>query len=160
MPSPEWMNTGRPAPSDWLGGGENVRGRDMTSLHHAAETFVGCLVMDGVLERHPGLKGAVVGLGAGWVPSMLARLDWATDIWKRAEPDLAARGSAASRIASPAAMRRRWTSSTPGISRGCSRTEGPPRCHPGLARSAETGTQGAAPGGEARRPNRASTSRP
>jgi predicted TIM-barrel fold metal-dependent hydrolase len=88
--SPEWMNTGRPVPSDWLGGGENVRGKDMTSLHHGAETFVGCLVMDGVLERHPGLKGAVVELGAGWVPSMLARLDWATDIWKRSEPDLAA----------------------------------------------------------------------
>ncbi|HTU60141.1 MAG TPA: amidohydrolase family protein, partial [Polyangiales bacterium] len=30
---PQWMNTGRAVPTDWLGGGENVRGKDMTSLH-------------------------------------------------------------------------------------------------------------------------------
>jgi uncharacterized protein len=86
---PEWMNTGRPAPTDWLGGGENVRGKDMTALHHAPERFIGCLVLDGVLERHPNLRGGVIELGAGWVPQMLARLDWATDIWKRSEPELA-----------------------------------------------------------------------
>ena len=34
------MNTGRPIPTDWIGGGENVRGKDMIALHHAAETFV------------------------------------------------------------------------------------------------------------------------
>jgi predicted TIM-barrel fold metal-dependent hydrolase len=88
--APDWMNTGRPVPTDWLGGGENVRGKDMTSLHHAAETFIGVLVMDGVLERHPTLRGGVIELGAGWVPQMLKRLDWAVDIWKRSEPELAA----------------------------------------------------------------------
>jgi len=87
---PEWMNTGRKVPTDWLGGGENVRGKDMTSLHHAPETFLGTLVMDGVLERHPTLRGGAIELGAGWVPQMLTRLDWAVDIWKRSEPDLAA----------------------------------------------------------------------
>src|SRR6185312_8685634 len=46
---PAWMNTGRPVPTDWLGGGENVRGKDMTSLHHAVETFLGAMVLDGVL---------------------------------------------------------------------------------------------------------------
>src|SRR5215831_3159600 len=45
---PEWMNTGRPIPTDWLGTGENVRGKDMTSLHHLAETFIGAMVLDGV----------------------------------------------------------------------------------------------------------------
>ena len=85
-----WMNTGRDVPTDWLGGGENVRGKDMTSLHQAAETFVGCLVLDGVFERHPKLRGGVIELGAGWVPAMLRRLDWIADIWKKSEPDLAA----------------------------------------------------------------------
>ena len=85
----EWMNTGRPVPTDWLGGGENIRGKDMTSLHHAPERFIGCLVMDGVLERHPTLRGGVIELGAGWVPQMLARLDWAVDIWRKSEPELA-----------------------------------------------------------------------
>src|SRR5690349_5265023 len=84
------MNTGRPVPSDWLGGGENVRGKDMTSLHHNAETFIGTLVLDGVFERHPTLRGGAIELGAGWVPSMLKRLDWTADIWKKSEPDLRA----------------------------------------------------------------------
>lgn len=86
----QWMNTGRPVPTDWLGGGENVRGKDMTSLHHGAETFIGTLVLDGVLERHRELRGGVIELGAGWVPSMLTRLDWVADIWKKSEPELAA----------------------------------------------------------------------
>ncbi|MEM7338787.1 MAG: amidohydrolase family protein [Actinomycetota bacterium] len=87
---PHWMNTGREVPSDWLGGGENVRGKDMIALHHAAETFVGVLVLDGVLERHPALRMGVVELGAAWVPAMLRRLDQIAEIWKRSEPELAA----------------------------------------------------------------------
>jgi uncharacterized protein len=87
---PAWMNSGRAVPTDWLGGGENVRGKDMIGLHHAAEMFVGTLVLDGVLERHPNLRIGVVELGAGWVPAMLRRLDQIAEIWKRSEPDLAA----------------------------------------------------------------------
>ena len=87
---PEWMNTGRKVPTDWLGGGENIRGKDMTSLHHAPERFIGTLVLDGVLERHPTLRGGVIELGAGWVPQMITRLDWTVDIWRKSEPELAA----------------------------------------------------------------------
>lgn len=85
---PDWMNTGRGVPTDWQGGGENVRSKDMTSLHHNVETFIGALVLDGVFERHPGLRGAVVELGAGWVPSFVKRLDWSADIWSKSEPEL------------------------------------------------------------------------
>jgi predicted TIM-barrel fold metal-dependent hydrolase len=85
---PRWMNTGRPVPTDWLGGGENVRGKDMIALHHDAETFLGSLVLDGVFSRHPDLRGGVIELGAGWVPSLLARLDWISEIWRKSEPDL------------------------------------------------------------------------
>jgi len=85
-----WMNTGRKVPTDWLGGGENVRGKDMTSLHQPAETFIGTMVLDGVFERHPTLRGGVIELGAGWVPQMLTRLDWVVDIWRKSEPELAA----------------------------------------------------------------------
>jgi predicted TIM-barrel fold metal-dependent hydrolase len=87
---PAWMNTGRPIPTDWLGTGENVRGKDMTSLHQPAETFVGALVLDGVFERHPQLRGGVIELGAGWVPSMIQRLDWIAEIWRKSDPALAA----------------------------------------------------------------------
>lgn len=85
-----WMNTGRPPPGDWLGGGENVRAKDMTALHHNAEIFLGAMAFDGVFERHPKLKGAVVELGAGWVPAMLKRMDWTVDLWRKSEPELAA----------------------------------------------------------------------
>ncbi len=87
--APGWFNTGRAEPTDFMGAGESVRGKDMTSLHHAAETFLGTLVLDGVLERHPSLRGGAIELGAGWVPSMLTRLDWIADIWRRTEPELA-----------------------------------------------------------------------
>ena len=85
---PDWMNTGRPVPTDWLGGGENVRSKDMTSLHHNVETFLGAMVLDGVLERFPRLRGGAIELGAGWVPSFLKRLDWSAEIWRKSEPEL------------------------------------------------------------------------
>ena len=86
---PAWMDTGRPVPTDWRGGGENIRSKDMTALHHGAEIFLGSMVLDGVFERHPDLRGAVVELGAGWVPSFLRRLEWSADIWRKSEPELA-----------------------------------------------------------------------
>lgn len=86
---PAWINNGRPVPTDWLGGGENLRGKDMTVLHHAAETFISVLVFDGVFQRHEKLRGVVVELGCGWVPEMLVRLDWTHKNWQRSEPLLA-----------------------------------------------------------------------
>jgi predicted TIM-barrel fold metal-dependent hydrolase len=86
----EWMNTGRQVPTDWLGTGENVRGKDMTSLHHLAETFIVTMVLDGVFDRHRDLRGGVIELGAGYVPSMCRRLDWIAEIWRKSEPEIAA----------------------------------------------------------------------
>lgn len=86
---PAWMNNGRPVPTDWLGGGENLRGKDMTVLHQAAERFISVLVFDGVFQRHAKLKGIVVELGCGWVPEMLVRLDWTHKNWAKSEPLLA-----------------------------------------------------------------------
>jgi predicted TIM-barrel fold metal-dependent hydrolase len=85
-----WMENGRPLPTDWLGGAENVRGKDMMALHHDVETWLGCLVLDGVFDRHPALRGMVTELGAAFVPSMLGRLDYCVHAWKRSEPVLAA----------------------------------------------------------------------
>lgn len=85
---PEWMNTGRPVPSDWGGGGENVRGKDMAALHQSAERFLSVMILDGIFDRHPNLKGACVELGAGWVPQMLDRLDWVVDIWSKSDEAL------------------------------------------------------------------------
>ncbi len=80
-----WSNNGRKAVKDWMGGGENVRTKDAAVLHQPPETFLTMLVMDGVFERHPGLRGAAVELGAGWVPELLHRLDDITRIYARAD---------------------------------------------------------------------------
>ncbi len=83
-----WMNNGRAPTKDWMGGGENLRTKDIALLHEGPEQFLTMLVLDGVLERHPGLRGASVELGAGWVPELLRRLDWVVKIWSRTDANL------------------------------------------------------------------------
>ena len=83
-----WMNNGRPPTKDWLGGGENLRTKDVALLHEGPEQFLTMMVLDGVLERHKALRGAAVELGAGWVPEMLRRLDWVVKHWSRNDANL------------------------------------------------------------------------
>jgi len=83
-----WMNNGRAPTKDWMGGGENLRTKDIALLHEGPEQFLSMLVLDGVLERHPTLRGACVELGAGWVPELLRRLDWVVKIWGRTDANL------------------------------------------------------------------------
>jgi predicted TIM-barrel fold metal-dependent hydrolase len=85
-----WMNNGRPPTKDWLGGGENLRTKDIALLHEGPEQFLTMLILDGVLLRHPGLRGASVELGAGWVPELLRRLDWVVKHWSRSDANLQA----------------------------------------------------------------------
>ena len=85
-----WMNNGQTLPPDWMGGGENVRGKDFTVMHHAPERFLSALVLDGVFERFPELRGASVELGASWAPMLLERLDDLVAIFGRTEPALRA----------------------------------------------------------------------
>ena len=84
-----WANTGRAPTRDWMGGGENLRTKDAAVLHQGPETFLSMMVMDGVFERFPALRGASVELGAGWLPSMLVRLDWVAKHWGRVDANLA-----------------------------------------------------------------------
>lgn len=85
-----WMNNGRPPTKDWLGGGENLRTKDIALLHEGPEQFLTMMVLDGVLQRHPTLRGASVELGAGWVPELLRRLDWVVKHWSRNDANLQA----------------------------------------------------------------------
>ncbi len=84
-----WMNDGRPDRRTARGGAEVIGSKDLTVIHQAAQKFISVLVLDGVLERHPALRGAVIELGAGWVPDMIRRLDHAHAIWAKSEPFLA-----------------------------------------------------------------------
>ncbi len=81
-------NNGRPRPKDWLGGGENLRAKDFPVLHHSPERFLACMALDGVFERHPGLRGAAIELGATWVPGLLRNVDHALRSFSKFEPAL------------------------------------------------------------------------
>ena len=80
-----WSNNGRGAVKDWMGGGENVRTKDAAVMHQPPETFISMLLLDGIFDRHPNLRGAAVELGAGWVPELLKRLDWVSKIYGRVD---------------------------------------------------------------------------
>jgi predicted TIM-barrel fold metal-dependent hydrolase len=84
----EYMNNGRPAPKDFMGGGEVMRAKDYGIFHQPAETFLSVLVLDGVLDRFPTLRGAAIEFGASWVPGFLHRLENVVKGWGRAEPHL------------------------------------------------------------------------
>jgi uncharacterized protein len=84
-----WTNNGLPPVKDWMGGGENLRTKDAAMMHQAPEMFLSMLLIDGVFERFPKLRGACVELGAGWVPAMLVRLDWVAKIWGRTDSSVA-----------------------------------------------------------------------
>jgi uncharacterized protein len=79
-------NNGRPLPSDWLGGGENLRAKDLPVLHHSPEQFLASMVLDGTFERHPDLRAGAIELGASWVPGLLRNLDHAARTLGKREP--------------------------------------------------------------------------
>ena len=81
-----YHNNGRPAPSDWLGGGENLRSRDFHAVAHATQNFLAAMILDGVFERHERLRCGVIELGGTWVPGFLRLLDHAARSFRRTEP--------------------------------------------------------------------------
>lgn len=87
--SKAWHKNGRPRPVDLHGGGENLRAKDLPAVHHTAEIFLTCMVLDGVFERFPALRCGVIEMGASWVPSLMARLDYAHRSFRKTEPMLA-----------------------------------------------------------------------
>ena len=80
-----YHNNGRPAPTDWLGGGENLRAKDWPASAHAAQNFLTALTLDGVFERHPALRCGVIELGGTWMPGFLQLLDQAAHQFRRHE---------------------------------------------------------------------------
>lgn len=85
---PAFHDNGRPV-SDFLGGGENIRAKDYMAIHQAPEQFLSALVLDGILEKFPGLRGGCIEQGAMWVVPWLRRLDIAQRTFSRTEPTLA-----------------------------------------------------------------------
>jgi predicted TIM-barrel fold metal-dependent hydrolase len=82
---PGFHDNGRPV-SDFLGGGENVRAKDFMAIHHRPEIFWAAMVLDGIFDLFPGLRGASVEEGAIWVVPWIRRLDRAVQFGKTEAP--------------------------------------------------------------------------
>jgi predicted TIM-barrel fold metal-dependent hydrolase len=80
-------NNGMPV-KDHLGGGENVRSKDYLAIHHSPEIFLGVLILDGLFDRFPKLRGGCIEQGAEWVVSWLHHLDGALRSFRRTEEPL------------------------------------------------------------------------
>ena len=72
--------------TDFLGGGENVRAKDFMAIHQRPEVFWAAMVLDGMFEQFPGLRGASVEEGAMWVVPWIRRLDRAMQFAKTEAP--------------------------------------------------------------------------
>jgi predicted TIM-barrel fold metal-dependent hydrolase len=74
--------------TDWLGGGENVRSKDYMVIHQTPEQFLACMVLDGIFEKFPSLRGGVIEQGAMYLPALLRRLDICQQSFHKTEPAL------------------------------------------------------------------------
>ncbi len=84
----QFHENGKAPVTDFLGGGENIRSKDYMVLHYPPEMFLACMVLDGVFEEFPGLRGGCIEQGAMWVVPLLRRLDIAQATFRRTEPAL------------------------------------------------------------------------
>ena len=87
MLDPKFHNNAMPV-TDHLGGGENIRSKDYLAIFHSPEVFLGTLVLDGVFDRFPKLRGGCIEQGAGWVVSWMRHLDQAHRAFRRTEEPL------------------------------------------------------------------------
>ena len=95
MIRPSFHNNGRPV-TDLLGGGENVRAKDVMAMHMAPEIFLSAMIFDGIFDKWPTLMAGVIEQGAEWVVPWLPRLDRQQKAFAKTEPtirDLQLQGS-------------------------------------------------------------------
>lgn len=83
---PAYHNAGHPKVTDWLGGGENLRGKDYTAICHSAQNFLTSMIYDQVFQRFPNLMCGIIEIGATWVPGFLRILDQGQRAFQKAEP--------------------------------------------------------------------------
>jgi uncharacterized protein len=77
-------NNDRPV-TDFLGGGENIRSKDFMAIHSMPEIFLSTLVLDGIFEQFPRLRGGCIEQGAMWLVTWLRRLDIAQETFVKSE---------------------------------------------------------------------------
>jgi uncharacterized protein len=64
---------------------DEIRSKEYMTIHFGPEAFLSAMILDGVLERFPRLRGGVIEQGAIWVVPWLRRLDIARAAFVRFE---------------------------------------------------------------------------
>ena len=81
-----YHEAGHPKVKDWLGGGENLRGKDFHAISHSPQNFLTAMIYDQVFQRFPKLMCGVIEIGATWVPGFLRTLDQGHKAFRKSEP--------------------------------------------------------------------------
>ena len=83
-----FLNNGKKIEAGPLGGPDEVRSKDYMVCHYGTEAFLSAMILDGVLEKFPKLRGGVIEQGALWAVPWVRKLDIAQDAFRRFEPYL------------------------------------------------------------------------
>jgi predicted TIM-barrel fold metal-dependent hydrolase len=84
--SPSFRNNGSAVGG--LGGDAGESLLDLVTIKNSVEIFFAAMVLDGVFERHPQLKGISMEHGAFWLPSWLQALDYTARTARRLVGDI------------------------------------------------------------------------
>jgi uncharacterized protein len=87
LPS-SYFENGLPRVKDFHGGEENFTSLSFMAIPHSVQLTLAALIIDGVLDRYPGLKFGAIELGASWVPSWMRYMDSAASAFIKNEPRL------------------------------------------------------------------------
>lgn len=85
---PAYFANGRPPVPDFHGGDGNFRSVDYLAIPYPVMQTLAVLIIDGVLDRHPGLRVGVIEQGAAWVPGFMKSLDSAQTAFHKNEARL------------------------------------------------------------------------
>ena len=85
---PAYFENGLPPVPDFHGGDGNFRSVDYMAIPYPVMQTLAVLVIDGVLDRHPGLRVGVIEQGASWLPGFMRSLDSAADAFRKNEERL------------------------------------------------------------------------
>jgi predicted TIM-barrel fold metal-dependent hydrolase len=87
FPDPAFHNNGMPL-GEQRGDGEKMRAKDFVGIYHSPAVFLAAIVLDGLFDRFPALRGGCIEQGGGWVISWMHHLDYALDAFRKAEAPL------------------------------------------------------------------------
>ena len=85
---PMYFENGLPPVPDFHGGDGNFRSIDYMAIQYPPMQTLATMIIDGVLDRHPGMRVGVIEQGASWVPGWMRSMDSAADAFRKNEDRL------------------------------------------------------------------------